>query len=42
VPILYGLANDGNTGAAVALERALRDGMDAEPVGELGRLLRDD
>jgi hypothetical protein len=40
--ILYGLAKDGRVRAAVALERALRDSTDAEPEGELARLLRDD
>jgi hypothetical protein len=41
--ILYGLAKDGRVGAAVALERALRDGHDgSEPEDELARLLRDE
>jgi hypothetical protein len=40
VQILYGLAQDGKVGAAVALERALRAGGDREGEDELDRLLR--
>lgn len=41
IRILYGLAKDGRVGAAVALERALRDDETSEPEGELAKLLRD-
>jgi hypothetical protein len=43
VAILARLAREGKVAAAVALERALRDGPGAEgPEGELERLLRGD